>query len=154
MFHYHANYVSPPFQDPLSRSVTYGTQYCAPKIYVATKFCSRTTIVRAEPSDDNNYCFPVIYWIFLYLFSSWWQLQLRGGRGLLSHFFLACIRNVMVIFTDYTRQHGLVTLVGAVLCPEYVWEVELFTWHLVWQCLELHKVTWSCCPFFDFRKCQ
>lgn len=36
----------------------------------------------------------------------------------------------MVLFTDYTRQHGLVSLMGAVFCPEYVWEVSysLDTW--------------------------
>lgn len=41
MFHYHANDVSVPFQDPLSHGVTYGTQNCAPKIYAAegTQFC-------------------------------------------------------------------------------------------------------------------
>lgn len=151
MFHYHANYVSPPFQDPLSRSLTYGTQYCAPKIYVATKFCSRTTIVRAEPSDDNNYCFPVIYWIFLYLFSSWWQLQLQGGRGLVFPGF-------------YQKCHGALNRLYQTTwpgefsgCCSVSWVClgsELFTWHLVWQCLELHKVTWSCCPLFGFWKCQ
>lgn len=41
MFHYRANDVSLPFQDPLSHGVTYGTQNCAPKIYAAegTQFC-------------------------------------------------------------------------------------------------------------------
>lgn len=41
MFHYHANDVSLPLQDPLSHGVTYGTQNCAHKIYAAegTQFC-------------------------------------------------------------------------------------------------------------------
>lgn len=35
MFHYHANDVSLPFQDPFSYGITYSTQNCAPKIYAA-----------------------------------------------------------------------------------------------------------------------
>lgn len=153
MFHYHANYVSPPFQDPLSRSVTYGTQYCAPKIYVATKFCSRTTIVRAEPSDDNNYCSQ---WSTEY-FS---VCSLVGGNssfGVGGGFFL--------IFPGlYQKCHGAFHRLYQTTWPGEFngccflsWVClgsELLTWHLVWQCLELHKVIWSCCPFFDFGKSQ
>lgn len=73
MFHYHANDVSPLFQDPLSHSVAYGTQDCAPRIYVATKFLSRTTIVRAKPSDGNNYSFPFL--------SDLLNISLSGGSN-------------------------------------------------------------------------